>query len=94
MKVIGKKNLIALMAFLTISATSANCESLFTMSAMQSYMSEPKSLYGSVRARSVGDVVTILLNESIKSVDNLSYDSERSSLTTDNFSSFFMPVKA
>ncbi|MBQ2872196.1 flagellar basal body L-ring protein FlgH [bacterium] len=92
MKVIGKKNLIALMAFLTISATSANCESLFTMSAMQSYMSEPKSLYGSVRARSVGDVVTILLNESIKSVDNLSYDSERSSLTTDNFSSLINKV--
>lgn len=87
MKVIGKKNLIVLMAFLTISAASANSESLFTMSAMQSYMSEPKSLYGSVRARSVGDVVTILLDESIKSVDNLSYDSERSSLTTDNFSS-------
>ena len=92
MKVRGKKNLIALMAFLTISATSANCESLFTMSAMQSYMSEPKSLYGSVRARSVGDVVTILLNESIKSVDNLSYDSERSSLTTDNFSSLINKV--
>lgn len=92
MKVISKKNLITLMAFLTISATSANCESLFTMSAMQSYMSEPKSLYGSVRARSVGDVVTILLNESIKSVDNLSYDSERSSLTTDNFSSLINKV--
>lgn len=92
MKVLGKKSLIALIAILTIGALEANSESLFTMSAMQSYMSEPKSLYGSVRARSVGDVVTILLDESIRSVDNLSYDSERSSLTTDNFSSLLNKV--
>lgn len=87
-----RKNLIATVALMTICATAANCESLFTMSAMQSYMSEPKSLFGSVRARSVGDVVTIILNESVKSVDNLQYDSERSSLTQDNFSSLLNRV--
>ncbi len=87
MDIKARKSLILFAAMLTISATAANCESLFTMSAMQSYYAEPKSLYGSVRARSVGDVVTIILNESVKSVDNLTYDSERSSMTQDNFSS-------
>lgn len=92
MKVTVKKSLIVMGALISIGATAANCESLFTMSAMQSYMSEPKSLYGSVRARSVGDVVTIVLNESVKSVDTLAYDSERSSVTRDNFSSLLNKV--
>ena len=74
-----------LVSTLMLCTSMANAESLFTMSAMQTYTSEPKSLYGSVRARSVGDVVTIVLNESVKTVDTLSYDSERSSMTTDNF---------
>lgn len=86
------KNLIVIGALVSIGATAANSESLFTMSAMQSYMSEPKSLYGSVRARSVGDVVTIVLDESVKSVDTLAYDSARSSVTRDNFSSLINKV--
>jgi len=92
MKNITKKSLITLMAMITLSATGANCESLFTMSAMQSYQAEPKSLFGSVRARSVGDVVTIVLNESVKTGDTLSYDSERSSVTTDNFTNLLNKV--
>lgn len=92
MKSTIKKSLIAMATLMTISASTGNCESLFTMSAMQSYMSEPKSLYSSVRARSVGDVVTIVLNESVKSVDNLEYDSERTSVTKDNFSSLLNKV--
>lgn len=92
MKITVKRSLIAMAVLMTICASAGNCESLFTMSAMQSYMSEPKSLYGSVRARSVGDVVTIVLNESVKSVDNLAYDSERTSLTRDNFSSLLNKV--
>ena len=92
MKQLTKKSLIIMMTLLTVGATSANCESLFTMSAMQSYMAEPKSLFGSVRARSVGDVVTIVLNETVKSADTLSYDSERSSVTTDNFTNLLNKV--
>lgn len=92
MNQLTKKSLIVMMMLLTMGATSASCESLFTMSAMQSYMAEPKSLFGSVRARSVGDVVTIVLNETVKSADTLSYDSERSSVTTDNFTNLLNKV--
>ncbi len=96
MKVLGRKNLIAMAAVLTVGASMAHAESLFTMSAMQSYTAEPKSLYGSVRARSVGDVVTIILDENVKTVDNLAYESDRTSMTKDNFSSLlntFIPGK-
>ena len=92
MKNIAQRSLIAIVMMVTIGSLTARSESLFTMSAMQSYVSEPKSLYGSVRARSVGDVVTIVLSESVKSVDNLAYDSERTSLTTDNFSSLINKI--
>ena len=92
MKKIVKISLITLMTLITLSVNNANSESLFTMSAMQTYTSEPKSLFGSVRARSVGDVVTIVLNETVKSADTLSYDSERSSLTTDNFTNLLNKV--
>ena len=81
-----------LVSTLLLCASVANAESLFTISAMQTYVSEPKSLYGSVRAKSVGDVVTIVLNESVKTVDTLSYDSERSSMTTDNFTNLLNKV--
>ena len=92
MKQLTKKNLIIMMILLGVGSTSAYGESLFTMSAMQTYMAEPKSLFGYVRARSVGDVVTIVLNETVKSADTLSYDSERSSLTTDNFTNLLNKV--
>ena len=92
MKQFTKKSLIIMMILLGVSSTSAYGESLFTMSAMQTYMAEPKSLFGSVRARSVGDVVTIVLNETVKSADTLSYDSERSSMTTDNFTNLLNKV--
>lgn len=92
MKQLSRKSLITMMAILSVASSSANCESLFTMSAMQTYMSEPKSLFGSVRARTVGDVVTIILNETVKSADTLSYDSERSSVTTDNFTNLLNKV--
>ena len=92
MKQFTKKSLIIMMILLGVGSTSAYGESLFTMSAMQTYMAEPKSLFGSVRARSVGDVVTIVLNETVKSADTLSYDSERSSMTTDNFTNLLNKV--
>lgn len=81
------KGLIILTMALTMQA--AHAESLFVLGASQSfYAAEPKSLYGSVRARSVGDLVTIVLNEKISFADSLNYGAERSSNTVDNFTGF------
>ncbi len=86
MRDLGIKVLIALSIFTGV-AQIARCESLYTMSASQSYYAEPKSLYGGVRARAVGDLVTIAMTESLAVEDKLEYGSNRSSQTVDNFTS-------
>lgn len=79
------RNLIIVLAVVMTFHTAANAESLYILGTSQSYYAEPKSLYGSVRARSVGDLVTIILSETINFTDSLSYSSDRDSETTDNF---------
>ena len=74
----------ALMMFVQ-GVQSVKAESLFVLGASQSFYAEPKSLFGGVRARSVGDIVTIVLSENINFKDSLTYASERSSNTVDNF---------
>ncbi len=91
MKTIGVKFLIIISIFLT-AAQVTKAESLFLMGTSQSYYAEPKSLYSGVRARTVGDLVTILMNEQITLADNLQYASSRSSSTTDNFTGLLNTV--
>ena len=87
MRNLGKGFLI-LIAMMSVMQ-AAQAESLFVLGASQSfYAAEPKSLYGSVRARSVGDLVTIVLSENITFNDALNYAAERSSNTVDNFTTF------
>ena len=87
MKNLGKGFLI-LIAIMSVMQ-AAQAESLFVLGASQSfYAAEPKSLYGSVRARSVGDLVTIILNEKVTFTDSLNYSADRSSNTVDNFTTF------
>ena len=87
MKNLGKGFLI-LIAMMSVMQ-AAQAESLFVLGASQSfYAAEPKSLYGSVRARSVGDLVTIILSEKVTFSDSLNYAAERSSNTVDNFTTF------
>ena len=87
MKNLGKGFLI-LIAMMSVMQ-AAQAESLFVLGASQSfYAAEPKSLYGSVRARSVGDLVTIILSERVTFSDSLNYAAERSSNTVDNFTTF------
>lgn len=95
MKNWGIRGLIIL-SMIMATAQVAPCESLFVMGASQSYYAEPKSLFGGVRARSVGDLVTIMLSEQIAITDSLQYGSERTSKTVDNFTGFlnvFLPGK-
>ena len=87
MKNLGKGFLI-LIAMMSVMQ-AAQAESLFVLGASQSfYAAEQKSLYGSVRARSVGDLVTIILSERVTFSDSLNYAAERSSNTVDNFTTF------
>lgn len=86
-----KKSLITILALISISA-SANAESLFTLGASQTYAPVPKSLYGGVQARSVGDLISIIMDETVTVVNQLTYNSAKKSETTDNFSKFFNTI--
>lgn len=88
------KGLIITMALVLAvqTAQSAKAESLYVLGASQSYYAEPKSLFGSVRARSVGDLVTIMLSETIKFSDSLNYSADRSANTVDNFTNLINKV--
>jgi flagellar L-ring protein FlgH len=86
-----KKSLITVLALISISL-SANAESLFTLGASQTYAPVPKSLYGGVQARSVGDLISIIMDETTTVVNQLTYNSSKKSATTDNFSKFFNTI--
>lgn len=85
-----KKKLSAIIALniLTLALTqNAYAESLFRLGVNQNaFPIQPKSLYSSVRAKTIGDMVTILLNEEYKNSDEVTMKLRKSSDTTDNFS--------
>lgn len=91
MKNIWKKSLITILA-LTSMSLSVKAESLFTLGASQTYAAAPKSLYGGVQARYVGDLISIVMNETVKVSNKLDYTSKKATTTTDNFSQFFNTI--
>ncbi|MCM1003341.1 MAG: flagellar basal body L-ring protein FlgH [Candidatus Gastranaerophilales bacterium] len=82
-----KKFLITFLILMT-TAISVNAESLFTLGATQHYQGTPRSLFGGVQARQIGDLVSIVMSENIAMNDNLSYSSAKESNTVDTFTSF------
>ena len=78
----------ALILFTMIATPVVQAESLFTLGATQNYQGVPRSLFGGVQARQIGDLISIIMSENITLNDNLSYSSEKSSTTVDTFSSF------
>lgn len=91
MKNLITKSLITLMALTSLSLC-VKAESLFTLGAAQTYAPVPKSLYGGVQARSVGDLISIIMDETVTVSNKLSYNSGKSTKTTDNFSKFFNTI--
>ena len=66
----------------------ANAESLFVLGASQHYQGTPRSLFGGVQARQIGDLISIRMSENVSVSDNLTYSSAKESSTTDSFTSF------
>lgn len=87
-----KNNLLTILVLISVSVVSASGESLFTLGASQTYAPVPKSLYGGVQARSVGDLISIIMDETVTVSNTLSYNSGKKSETTDNFSKFFNTI--
>jgi flagellar L-ring protein precursor FlgH len=81
-------SLIHLFTFMLLFTPCANAESLFTLGATQNYQGTPRSLFGGVQARQIGDLISIRMAESVSVNDNLTYSSKKESKTTDSFTSF------
>ncbi|MGN0017968.1 MAG: flagellar basal body L-ring protein FlgH [Candidatus Gastranaerophilaceae bacterium] len=82
-----KKLLIALIMVTTLMSVynSAKAESLFTLGATQNNSIAPKPLFSGVKAMAIGDIVSILIEESLSSKDTMTYNSEKTSNTVDRF---------
>lgn len=91
MKKTGIKILVIL-SMMMATAQIAHSESLFLMSTSQAFYAEPKCLFSGVKARSVGDLVTIVMAEAVTVTDDLKYTSDRTSNTKDNFTGFLNKV--
>ena len=74
--------------FMMIAILPAQAESLFTLGATQHYQGVPRSLFGGVQARQIGDLISIIMNENITLNDNLTYSAEKTSTTVDTFTTF------
>ena len=85
----GAKNLILVMAITLAYSMPSYGESLFIsgVSENQAYAQlQPRSLYNNGVANVVGDIVTIVLNETITTNDTMKYKMERNSSLNDKFS--------
>ncbi len=80
------KKLILTTCLMTFLLPQANAESLFSLNATQSSFIEPRPLYSSVRARNVGDLVTIVIDEVPTLTDSGVYETEKTSSILENLS--------
>ena len=84
-----KKLIVSTLILMTMFAVpTVQAESLFTLGATQHYQGVPRSLFGGVQARQIGDLISIIMDENISLNDNLTYSAEKSSVTQDTFTSF------
>ena len=69
-----KKVLVSTLIFMSmITVPAVQAESLFTLGATQHYQGVPRSLFGGVQARQIGDLISIIMDENVTLNDNLAY---------------------
>ncbi|RAI10150.1 MAG: hypothetical protein DKM23_07395 [Candidatus Melainabacteria bacterium] len=85
-----RKLLIAIIAIVATMSlyNNAQAESLFALSTSQNYNASPKSLFAGVRAMGIGDLISIKIEESLRTTDTMAYNSDKSSNTVDNFTTY------
>ena len=76
-------------ALILLTTLSAGAESLFSLNASQSTVIEPKALYSSVRARGVGDLVSIVIDEAPSMSDTGVYSTEKTNSIVQSFTDAF-----
>ncbi len=86
------KKLTITLCFMTLLTSVSNAESLFSLNATQSSFIEPRPLYSSVRARNVGDLVTIVIDEVPTLTDSGVYKTEKTSSILENLTTAFNTI--
>ena len=84
-----KKLLAISILFITLGA---HAESLFSLNASQNSVIEPRPLFSSVRARGVGDLVSILIDEAPTMSDVGTYSTAKQSSLAENFTKAFNSI--
>lgn len=77
---------------LILSTTLVNAESLFSLNASQSSTIEPKALFSSVRARGIGDLVSIVIDEAPSMTDTGTYQTQKQSSVAENLTKAFNSI--
>ena len=85
------KKLLAMTIILS-SIGIANAESLFSLNASQSSIIEPRALYSSVRARAIGDLVSIIIDEAPTMIDTGTYSTQKQSSLAENLTKAFNSI--
>lgn len=80
------KKLILALSLIIVATNMCMAESLFSLNTQYANYIEPRPLYGTVRARNVGDVVTIILEEAPTIQDSGQYETAKESNIVDNIS--------
>lgn len=81
----GFQKIFIAIIILTAFAGTASCESLFAARISQNDYIQPRSLFSSSKAKTVGDIVSVLVAETYKITDNQKLGSSKSSATTASF---------
>ena len=80
------KKILTIISALSLIGSPVIAESLFKTGISQGvYTFQPRSLYGTIKARTIGDVVTILIDENFISTSEVSLDIQNSAESEDGF---------
>ena len=83
---------LVILSLILSSILSVNAESLFSLNASQSSVIEPKALFSSVRARGIGDLVSIVIDEAPAMTDIGTYSTQKQSSLAENLTKAFNTI--
>lgn len=89
---VGLRNLIIAMIFSSMIMSLASAESLFSARVFQNDYIQPRSLFYSPKARTVGDIVRILVDEAIEIKDQQSLGTSKTSETKAGFANLINSI--
>jgi len=78
-----------LASLIAVSIMPCYAESLFKAGISQDAYPQPRPLFGSVRAKTIGDFVTIVIEQDMSSSDEVKLDIKKNTATDDQFTGIF-----